>query len=79
LSNDLEVIVRPSQTLDYAPAKVYYQPGQIGVPNTVLRIGRRGGSVKSLNGSLSASATYYMANYASEKEDKTTSQSPDDD
>lgn len=74
MSNDLEIIVRPSQTLDYTPAKAYYAPGQVGVPNTVLRIGRRGGSVKSLNGSISATATYYMSNYASEKEDKVTAQ-----
>ncbi len=69
MSNDLEVIVRPSQSLDYAPAKVYYTPGQIGVPNTVLRYGRRGGSVKSLSGSVSLGETHYMTQYANEKED----------
>lgn len=74
MSNDLEVIVRPSQSLDYSPARAYYTPGQVGVPNTVLRMGRRGGSIKSLNGSLSASATYYCSNYASEKDRKVTAQ-----
>ncbi len=66
MSNDLEVIVSPSQALDYAPAKPYYNPGLIGIPNTILRIGR-GGSGKILNGSYSYSATFYMKQYINEK------------
>lgn len=66
MSNDLETIVRPSQTGDFAPAKVYYVPGQIGVPNTRLQIGRSG-SGKVLNGSYNANASHYMTQYANEK------------
>lgn len=66
MSNDLESIVRPSQTLDYAPAKVYYTPGQVGVPNTRLQFGRNG-SGKTFNGSYSYSASFYMTKYASER------------
>jgi len=68
VSNDLEQIVRPSETLDYAPAKVYFQPGQIGVPNTKLQIGRNSGSGKTFSGSGNASASYYMTQYVNEKE-----------
>lgn len=68
MSNDLEAIVRPSQTLDYAPARVYHNPGQVGVPNTVLRIGRTGGEPKVLRGSLTANASFYMTQYSNEKE-----------
>jgi hypothetical protein len=66
LSNDLEVIVRPSETLDYAPAQVYYNPGQVGVPNTRLQIGRDG-SGKTLTGSFTANQSNYMTQYANEK------------
>ena len=66
MSSDLEVIVRPSQTLDYAPAKVFYNPGQVGVSNTILKIGR-GGSGKVLSGSYSYSATFYCKQYVNEK------------
>ncbi len=66
MSNDLEVIVRPSQTLDYAPAKVYFSPGQVGVPNTRIQIGRSG-SGKTFGTSYSSTATYYMTQYVNEK------------
>lgn len=66
MSNDLEVIVRPSQSLDYAPGKVFYNPGQIGVANTHLMIGRGGGG-KVLNGSFTANDSHYMTQYVSEK------------
>lgn len=66
MSNDLETIVRPSETLDYAPARVYYSPGQVGVPNKILQIGRGGGG-KVLNGSYSANQTFYMKQYVNEK------------
>jgi len=66
LSSDLETIVRPSQLLDYAPARVYYTAGQIGVPMTRLQIGRSGQG-KTFNGSASYSASFYMTKYASER------------
>lgn len=66
MSNDLESIVRPSETIDYAPAKVYYNPGQVGVPNTILQIGR-GGSGKVANGSLSVNMSFYCKQYVNEK------------
>ena len=68
MSNDLESIVRPNQTLDYAPAKTYYNPGQVGVPNTRLQIGR-GGSGKVFNGSYNATTSYYMDQYVNEQKD----------
>lgn len=67
MSNDLETIVRPSQTLDYAPARVYYTPGQIGVPNVTLRFGRGKGQGKVMQGSFSANSSSYMTQYVSEK------------
>jgi len=66
MSNELESIVRPSQSLDYAPAKVYYQPGQVGTANTKAQWGR-GGSGKIFNGSASYSATFYMTKYVTER------------
>lgn len=71
MSNDLEAIVRPSETTDYAPGKVYHTPGQIGVPNTVLQIGR-GGKGKTFSGSGSYNATFYMTQYVNEKEQEPT-------
>lgn len=68
MSNDLESIVRPSETLDYAPAKRFFNPGQVGVPNTRLQIGR-GGSGKILSGSFSATTSYYMTQYVNEQKD----------
>ncbi len=67
MSNDLETIVRPSQSLDYAPARTYYAPGQIGVPNVILRFGRGSGQGKTLQGSFSAQSSSYMTQYVSEK------------
>lgn len=68
MSNELESIVRPSQALDYAPAKTVFNPGQVGVPNTRLQIGR-GGSGKMLAGSFSATTSYYMTQYVNEQKD----------
>jgi hypothetical protein len=68
MSSELESIVRPSQLLDYAPAKTSYSPGQVGVANTRLQIGR-GGSGKVLNGSYSATTSYYMTQYVNEQKD----------
>lgn len=69
MSSDLEVIVRPSQSLDYAPAKTFFNPGQVGVANTRLQIGR-GGSGKMLQGSFSATTSYYMTEYVNEQKDQ---------
>jgi hypothetical protein len=66
--SDLESIVRPSQTLDFAPAKTYYQPGQASVPNTMLRIGRYGQG-KTFSGSGSYTSSHYMTQYVNEKSD----------
>jgi len=66
--SDLEQIVRPAQTLDYSPAKTSFNPGQVGVPNTRLQIGR-GGSGKVLQGSYNATASYYMTEYNNEQSD----------
>ena len=66
MSNDVESIVRPSETGDYAPAKVYFVPGQIGVPNTHLRIGRSGQG-KMFTGSYSINSSSYMTQYVNEK------------
>ncbi len=68
MSNDLETIVRPSQTLDYAPAKVFFVPGQIGTPNTRLKIGITAGRGKIMQGSVTANSTTYMTQYVNEKE-----------
>lgn len=66
MSNDLESIVRPALELDYSPAKRFYNPGQVGVPNTRLQIGR-GGSGKVLSGSYTSTAAYYMTEYDNEQ------------
>lgn len=66
MSNDFEAVVRPSTSLDYAPARTYYTPGQNGVPNTLLQFGRNGQG-KMFNGSDSASASFYMTQYDNEQ------------
>lgn len=66
MSSDLEIITRAPQAVDYAPAKVFYNPGQIGVPNTHLMIGR-GGSGKSFGTSYSANESFYVTAYNNEK------------
>ena len=67
MSAELESLIRPFQSNDVSPAQTYYTPGQIGVPNIILRIGRSGGGGKTLNGSNSASASYYCKKYESER------------
>lgn len=67
MSSDLEVVVRPAQELDYAPARAYFQPGRAGVPNTLLQIGRSG-SGKTFSGSGNATSTSYMTQYVNEKD-----------
>lgn len=66
MSNDFESIVRPFQTNQITPAQTYYLPGQIGVPNVVLRLGR-GGSGKVLTGSYSFTETKYCVKHEVEK------------
>ena len=66
MSNDLETLVRPNASLNYAPAKVFYIPGQIGTANTKLQWGRGGGG-KTFSGSASYSASFYMTQYTNEK------------
>ena len=71
MSTELESIIRPFQTGAVTPAQTYYQPGQIGVPNVILRIGRSGGGGKILTGSFSQSATFYCVKYENESKKKT--------
>ena len=66
MSTELESIIRPFQTGDVTPAQTYYKPGQIGVPNVILRIGRGGGGGKTLSGSFSQSASFYCVKYENE-------------
>jgi len=63
----MENIVRPFQTPDFAPAKPFFTPGKTGQPNVILQFGRGGGG-KTLSGSSSHSASYYMTQYISEKQ-----------
>jgi hypothetical protein len=66
MSQEFETLVRPFQTNDVTPAQTYYVPGQIGVPNVILRLGR-GGSGKVLTGNYSYSATFYCVKHEVEK------------
>ena len=67
MSNEFESLVRPFQSNDVTPAQVYYQPGEIGVPNVVLRLGHGGGSGKTLQGSYQQTATFYVVKYETER------------
>jgi hypothetical protein len=67
MSGEFESIVRPFQNNNVTPSQTYYKPGQIGVPNVVLRIGRGGGGGKSLSGSYQITITSYCTQYESEK------------
>ena len=69
MSNELATIVRPSTALDFAPAKVYYQPGQAGNPAIILRFGR-GGTGKVLQGGYQATSTYYCTAWKVEKKNQ---------
>ena len=68
MSTELESIIRPFQTGNVTPAQTYYLPGQIGVPNVILRIGRGGGGGKTLSGSFSQSASFYVKKYEVESQ-----------
>jgi len=67
MSQEFESIVRPFQDNRITPAQTYYQPGEIGVRNVILRIGRSGGSGKVITGSYSYSATFYMTKHENMK------------
>lgn len=69
MSDNIESLVRPFESGETAPARVYFTPGQIAVPNIVMHIGRGGGgSVKTLSGSISISVSSYCKRYENEKE-----------
>jgi hypothetical protein len=67
--SEFESLVRPFQTNDITPAQTYYEAGQIGVPNVILRLGRSG-SGKTLTGSYNQNATFYMTKYETERKAK---------
>ncbi len=66
--SNLEQIIRPFQDGRVSPPQQYFQTGQVGVPPLVLRFGR-GGSGKTLSGSVSISSTSYMTQYINEKKE----------
>lgn len=59
MSTELESLVRPFQTNEITPSQTYYNFGDIGVQNVVLQLGR-GGSGKTMTGSYSYSASFYV-------------------
>ncbi len=68
MSNEFESLVRPFQNNDVTPSQTYYKPGQAGVPNVVLRIGRGGGGGKTLGGSFQNTVSCYCTRAETEKE-----------
>lgn len=64
----IESIVRPFQTPDVSPARPFQTGVKAAPPNVILQAGRRGGG-RVLNGSASASASYYSTQYVNEKRD----------
>jgi hypothetical protein len=69
VSNPVEGIVRPFQTPDYAPPRQYFNAGQIGVPNVIIRAGRNSGTGQgtTLHGSYTMHMTFYCAQYVNEQ------------
>lgn len=67
MSNDLETIVRPAATRDYAPGRVFYLPGQAAVPNTHLSLGKSGQG-KMFNASFSSNTSFYVEQAVNEKD-----------
>jgi hypothetical protein len=68
----LETIIRPFQTNDVAPARPYFNAGQVGVPNVIMQFGRSGQG-KTFSGSYSARQTIYMTEYNVEHKSPFTS------
>lgn len=66
----IEPIVRPFTTDDVSPVE-YVQPGTVGVPPAIVKIGMRGGTT-IFNGSFSFQATMRLG--AVHKEGSPTSQ-----
>lgn len=64
--SDFETIIRPFAAPDVTPRQ-FFNPGQAGVPNVILHIGRSGQG-KTVNGSYAARTTIYMTRYHNEKE-----------
>lgn len=62
---EFESLVRPFQSGEVTPAQTYYTPGQVGVPNVILRIGRSG-SGKVMTGSDSLNESNYISKYETE-------------
>jgi hypothetical protein len=66
MSTEFESLVRPFQSANITPAPTVYTPGQIGVPNVKMQLGRSG-SGNAMTGSYSVSETYYMTKYETER------------
>lgn len=66
MSAEFESLVRPFVDGSTSPAQTYYEPGQIGVPNVILRLGRSG-TGKVLTGSYQNTVTTYMTKYVTER------------
>lgn len=64
----IENIVRPFQTPDSAPSRPFFPGAKAAPPNVIIQAGRKGGG-RVLNGSASASASFYMTQYVNEKRD----------
>lgn len=64
----IESIVRPFQTPDASPARPFYPGAKAAPPNVIVQAGRRGGG-RTLSGSASSSASFYMTQYVNEKAD----------
>lgn len=66
MTTSLEQVIRPFQDGSVTPPQQYFQQGQVGVPPVILRFGR-GGSGKTLNGSINITITSYCTAYINEK------------
>ena len=62
MSTEFESLVRPFQTNEVTPSRTYFMPGEIGVPNVILRLGRGGGG-KTLTGSFNYTQTFYCEQF----------------
>lgn len=64
----IESIVRPFQTPDVSLSRPIYPSVKAAPPNVILQAGRKGGG-RTLNGSGSSSASFYMTQYVNEKQE----------